>query len=103
MMVVAAFWAFWREVGIYTGMNMNEVLQIMQEALRSYPKFRMFNAVKENKWVEVSQALDEDKAYMFSYDTWFFHGNGKYSATWLHFDDGKLKKIIYKNYLVEWP
>jgi len=86
------------DIGIRIGMSMEDFLVAMRPILKNRRLFRMFNAVKNSRWIVTrlaSDVDDDDREFLFSKDAWHFGGTGGYSTTLLHFDEGRLGKIIY--------
>ena len=86
------------DMGIRLGMSMEDFLVTMRPILKNNRLFRMSNSIKNNRWIVTSLASDVDGAdrkFLFSKDAWHFGGTGGYSTTLLHFDEGRLGKIIY--------
>lgn len=94
------------DIGIGIGMSMEDFLVTMRPILKNRRLFRMFNAVKNSRWIVTrlaSDVDDDDREFLFSKDAWHFGGTGGYSVTLLHFDGGRLGKIIYAYMPIEVP
>jgi len=86
------------DMGIRIGMSMEDFLVTMRPILKNNRLFRMSNSIKNNRWIVTSLASDvgdADRELLFSKDAWRFSETEGYSITYLHFDEGRLGKIIY--------
>ncbi|MCH9050264.1 MAG: hypothetical protein IIA72_04190 [Proteobacteria bacterium] len=94
------------DIGIRIGMSMEDFLVAMRPILKNRRLFRMFNAVKNSRWIVTrlaSDVDDDDREFLFSKDAWRFSETEGYSITLLHFDEGRLGKIIYSYIPFEIP
>ena len=94
------------DIGIRIGMSMEDFLVAMRPMLENNRLFRMSNSIKNNRWIVTSLASDvddDDREFLFSKDAWRFSETEGYSITLLHFDEGRLGKIIYSYIPFEIP
>lgn len=86
------------DIGIRIGMSMEDFLVAMRPILKNNKLFRMSNSIKNSRWIVTTLASDvddDDRKFLFSKDAWHFGGTDGYSTTLLHFDEGRLGKIVY--------
>ncbi len=81
--------------GLELGQTKSQVLERLENVIRSEPLFRVGKFVVGHRWVKLDEMTEKDIAYLARHDTWRYKEKHEYSNTTLWFSDNTLVRISY--------